>query len=118
MSTKPFPNAAPKISITRKRAPVWPFATRATLEYTITGLIVKGIVRELEPSDEWRIHPSTEARGSGFQHKRRVRGIDDKNDWIAVKLRQHVQDPTRTAARSGFEGNEIAGLNTDLAKLL
>ena len=64
------------------------------------------------------IHPSTEARGSGFQHERRVRGIDDMNDWIAVKFRQHAQDPSRTTTRSGFEGNEVASLNTDLAKLL
>jgi len=57
MSPKPFSNVAPKISIKRKRAPVWPFATRGILEQAITGLIDKGTVLELSPPDEWRIHP-------------------------------------------------------------
>ena len=118
MSANLFTNAAPKIAIKRKRTPVWPFATRATLEQAISGLIANGSVRELEPPDEWRIHPSTEARGNGFQHERFVRGIDDNLDWITVKLRQHAQDPARTSARSGFEGNEVSGLNTNLAELL
>jgi hypothetical protein len=67
MFPKPFSNAAPKIAIKRKRTHVWPFATRATLERAISGLVDKGTVEKLTPPDEWRIHPSTEARGSGFQ---------------------------------------------------
>ena len=118
MSIKPFPNAAPKISIKRKRAPVWPFATRGVLEQALSGLKDKGIVLELKPPSEWRIHPSTEARGSGFQHERLVWGIDDHDDWAVVKIRQHAADPTRTAGRTGFEGNDVVNLNTDLTQLL
>jgi hypothetical protein len=70
MSPKPFPNAAPKISIKRKRAPVLPFATIGALEHAISCLIDKGTVMELSPPSEWRVHPSTESRGSGFQHER------------------------------------------------
>ena len=44
MSLKPFPNAAPKISIKRKRAPVCPFANRGTFEKVIADLIDKGSV--------------------------------------------------------------------------
>jgi hypothetical protein len=66
MSPKPFPKAAPKISIERKRAPVKPFATRGALEQAITGLVDKGTVMELSPPTEWRAKPSTEARGSDF----------------------------------------------------
>ena len=68
MSPKPVSNAAPKISIKRKRTPVWLFATMGILEQAITGLIDKWTVMELSPPDEWRVHPSTEARGFGFQH--------------------------------------------------
>jgi hypothetical protein len=49
MPLKPFPNAAPKISIKRKKAPVWPFANKGTLEQAIADLIDKGSVRELSP---------------------------------------------------------------------
>jgi hypothetical protein len=80
MPVEPFPNAAPKITIKRKRAPVWPFATRAVLEQTLTGLKDKGIVLELQSPNDWRVHPSTEARGSGFQHERLVWGINDHDD--------------------------------------
>ena len=118
MSDKPIENAAKKISIKRKRAPVWPFATRATLERAVHGLVDQGIISELSPRDEWRVHPSTEARGSGFQHERLVRGINDRNEWITLKLRQHAQDPERTAGRTGFEGSEVADLNANLTKLL
>jgi len=93
MSFKPFPNAAPKISIKRKRAPVWPFATRGTLELAITGLVDKGTVRELSTLSEWRVHPSTKATGSCFQHERLVWGINDGDEWATVKIREHVQDP-------------------------
>ena len=72
MSTKPFPDAAPKITIKRKRAPVWPFATRGVLEQARKGLKDKGIVLELQTPNDWRVHPSTEARGSGFHHERLV----------------------------------------------
>jgi hypothetical protein len=72
MSPEPFPNAAPKIAIKRKRASVWPFATRGVLEQALSGLIDKGIVLELQTHNEWRIHPSTKARRSGLQYERLV----------------------------------------------
>ena len=86
MSLKPFSNAAPKISIKRKRAPVWPFATRGILELAITGLIDKGTIRELSPPSELRVHPSTGARGSGFEHERLAWGINDGDKWATVKI--------------------------------
>jgi len=86
MSLKPFPKAAPKISIKRKKAPVWPFATRGTLEQAIADIIDKGPVRELSPPSEWRIHPSIESRGSGFQHERLVWSINDGDGWATVKI--------------------------------
>jgi len=61
MSPKPYPNAAPKIAIKRKRAPVWPLASRGILEQALSGLIDKGSVLELQTPDERRINPSTEA---------------------------------------------------------
>ena len=90
MSTKPFFNAAPKIAIKMKRAPVWPFATRGVLEQALSGLNDKGIILELQIPNEWRIHPSTEATGSGFQHKRLVWGINDHDDRASVKIPQHA----------------------------
>ncbi len=60
MSKLPIENAT--IKIKRKRAPIWPFATRNLCERVIELLIKDDLVRELFPPDEWRIHPSTEAR--------------------------------------------------------
>ena len=116
MSGKPTDNAAKTISLKRKRAPVWPFTTRSVLEQAVATLVERGNVQELSPPDEWRIHPSTEARGSGFQHERRVWGINDVDQWIILKIKQHSQDPTRTAARTGFEGGQVSNLNSDLAQ--
>jgi len=119
MSGKPIDNATTTISLKRKRAPVWTFTTRPLLEHAIATLTERGTVQELSPlPDEWRIHPSTEARGSGFQHERRVWGIDDIDQWTVLKIRQHSQDPARTAARTGFEGGQVSNLNSDLAQLL
>jgi hypothetical protein len=93
-------------------------AFRGTLELAIADLINKGSVRELSPPCEWRIHPSTESRGSGFQHERLVWGINDGDEWTTVKIRQHAQDSSRTARRTGFEGVDVAVLNSDLTELL
>jgi hypothetical protein len=68
MFPKPFPNAAPKIAIKKKRASVWPLATKGVLEQALTGLFDRGTIIECSPPNEWRIHPSTVARRSGFQH--------------------------------------------------
>jgi hypothetical protein len=118
MSGKPSHNATTTITLKRKRAPIWPCTTRSVLEQGINILIETGTVEELSPPDEWRIHPSTEARGSGFHHERRVRGINDSDQWFVLKIRQHSQDPSRTTARTGFEGGQVSNLNSDLAQLL
>ena len=118
MSGEPIDNATTTISLKRKRAPVWTFTTRPVLEQAAATLAERGTVRELSPPDEWRIHPSTEARGSGFRHERRVWGINDVDQWIVLNIRQHSQDPIRTTARTGFEGSQVSKLNSDLAQLL
>jgi len=101
---KPFSNIAPKIAIKRKRAPVSPFATRGVLKQALSGFIDKGTILELQTPNEWRIHPSLESRGSGFQHERLVWGDNDHDDWAMVKIRQHASDPSRTTRRTSFEG--------------
>ncbi len=116
MSKQPIDNAT--IKIKRKRAPVWPFATRDLCERVIELLIKDELVRELSPPDEWRIHPSTEARGKGFQHERKLWVTNDLGTWHIAKLRQHAQDPTKSAGRSGFEGGFVSGLNSSFAELL
>ena len=46
-------------------------------------------------------------------------GINDQEQqWIVLKIRQHAQDPTRTTARTCFEGGHVSTLNTALAQLL
>jgi len=49
MFEKPIEDAAKNIPIKRKRASVWPFATRQTLESAISSLIEQGRIRELSP---------------------------------------------------------------------
>ena len=100
MSKQPIENVS--IKIKRKRALVWPFATRSLCEHDVKLLIEEDLVRELSPPDEWRIHPSTEARGKGDQHERKLWVTNDLNAWHIAKLRQHAQDPTKSARRSGF----------------
>ena len=53
--------------------------------------------------EEWRIHPSKETRGKGFQYKRRLWVKNDLNAWHVAKILQHAQNPTKTARRSSFE---------------
>jgi hypothetical protein len=67
------------IKIKRKRAPVWPFATRSLCEQAVKLLIEEELVRELSPPDVLRIHPSTEARGKGYQHERKLWVTNDLN---------------------------------------
>ena len=119
MSGQPAQFNATKTSpLKRKRAPVWPFATRAALDEALAVLIERGTISERSPKDEWSIHPSTEARGSAFQWEKWVWGSDDLGQWKEVKLRQHAQDPTRTAGRTGVEGGYVSNLNADLVQLL
>ena len=47
-----FSNAASKISIKRKKAPVWLFAIRGILEQAIIGLVDKGTFLELSTLGE------------------------------------------------------------------
>jgi hypothetical protein len=77
MSKQTIKNAS--IKIKRKRAPVWPFATRNLCEQVVKLLIEEDLVRELSPPDDWRIHPSTEARGKGYQHERKLWVTNDLN---------------------------------------
>jgi len=57
MSNKPINNAAPKIALKIKRAPVWPFATMIVLEQAISTLVERRTVQELSPPDVGRIQP-------------------------------------------------------------
>ena len=95
MSKQPIENVS--IKIERKRAPVWPFATRNLCEQVVKLLIEEDLVRKLSPPDEWRIHPSTEARRKGYQHERKLWVTNDLNAWHIAKRRQHAQDPTKSA---------------------
>ena len=116
MSKLPIENVS--IKIKRKKTPVWPFATRDLCEQVVKLLTEDDLVRELSPPDEWRIHPSTEARGKGFQHERKMWVKNDLNAWHIAKLRQHAQDPTKQAGRTGFEGGFVSHLNCSFAELL
>jgi hypothetical protein len=116
MSKHPIENVS--INIKRKRAPVWSFATRCLCGHVVKLLVEDDFVRELSPPNEWRIHSSTEARGKGFQHERRLWVTNDLNAWHITKLRQHAQDPTKSASRSGFEEGFVSRLNSSFAKLL
>ncbi len=74
---------------------MWPHATRNMCEQVIKLLAEEELVRELSPPEEWRIHPSTEAKGKGFQHERRLWVKNDLNARHIAKIRQHAQDPTK-----------------------
>ncbi len=72
-------DATKKVSIKRKGAPVSPLATRRMLDEAIACLIEGGTVREISPRNTLSIHPSTKASGSGFQHERRVWGLNERD---------------------------------------
>jgi len=78
-------------------------------EYGIKLLAEEELVGELSPPEEWRIHPSTEARDNGFQHKRRLLVKNELNAWHIVKIRQHAQDPTKLVGRSVTNLPQIIG---------
>ncbi len=118
MSNSPLDNAPKKIAIKRKRASAWPLAKRPILEEALNRLIAQASTQELTPSDELRIHPSTEARGSGYYHGRRIWGCIDLDQWTIIKVHQHAQDRTSRVGRFGFEGGFVFSLNSKLAKLL
>jgi hypothetical protein len=85
MSKHPIENVS--IKIKRKRAPVWPFATRSQCEQVVKLLIEEDLVRELSPPSDWRTHPSTKARGKGYQYERKLWVTNDLNAWHIAKLR-------------------------------
>jgi hypothetical protein len=116
MSKQPIVNAT--IKIKRKIAPVWPFVTMDLCEKVVKLLAKDEFVRELSPPEEWRIHPSTEARGKGFQHESRLWVENDLNAWHVAKLRHHAQDPAKSAGRSGFEAGFVSLVNSAFAELL
>ena len=116
MSKQPIVNAANHIK--RKKALVWPFATRSLCEKVVKLLEEDEFVGELSPPEEWRIHPSTESRGKGFQHERRLWFKNDLNVWHIAKLRQHAQDPSKSARKSGFEGGFLSMVNFAFVELL
>ena len=109
-------NAA--IKIKRKRAPVCPFATISMCEKVVKLLAKEEFVRELSSPKEWRINPSTESRGKGFHYERRLWVKNDVNACHIAKLRQHAQDPSKSARRSGFEGGFVSKVNSAFAELL
>ena len=88
MSNKSPITSAKTITLKIERALVWPFTTRPILEQSLATLIKRGTVQELPPPpDEWRLHPSTQTRGSGVHHERRVGGTNDQDQWIILKIR-------------------------------
>ena len=114
-----LPTNHASLKIKRKRAPVWPFAKKIPCEQFIGFLSKVELVKELSPPpEEWRIHPSTEARGNGFHHERRLWIRNDLNTLHIAKIRQHAQDPAKSAGRSGFEGGFVSQVNSTFAKLL
>jgi hypothetical protein len=118
MSKQPQDNAITiNVALKRKRAPVWPSATRAQCEEVIISLITaEGILQEFSPPDKWRINPGT-AKGK-VQHERLVRTLNGQGLWTSAKIRQHAQDPERSAGATSFEGGHLSTLNTSFTKLL
>jgi len=57
-------------------------------------------------------------RGKVFQLEMRLWVKNDLNAWHIAKIRQHTQDPTKSAGRSGFEGGFVSHANSDFAELL
>ena len=100
MSKQPIDHVSLKIK--RKRALVWPFATCSMYEHVVKLLVEDELVKELSPPEAWRIHPSIETRGKGLHHERRLLVKNVLTAWHITKLRQHAQDPKKSARRSGF----------------
>jgi len=104
-------------SLKRKRAPVWPSATRARCEEALLSLASEGLIQELSPPDEFRIHPSTVTKDKNH-HERFVLVKNDKDGWTNTKIRQHAHDLVLQFGRSGFEGGTVSILNSSFTKLL
>ncbi len=117
MSKQPQDNVSTSTSsLKRKRAPVWPSTTKAQCEEVLSSLSADGILQEFSPPDSWRINPGT-TKGK-VQHERLVRAINDQGIWSTTKIRQHAQDPSRSAGATGFEGSNFSTLNSSFSKLL
>ncbi len=77
MSKKPHDNVdTVAASLKMKRAPMWPFATRARCEEVLSSLTAEGTLQEFSPPDQWRINPGT-TKGK-VQHERLVRALNDQ----------------------------------------
>ncbi len=59
-------------------------------EQVIKLLAEDELVKELSPPEDWRTQSSTEAKGKGFQHERRLWVKNDLNSWHIAKIRQHA----------------------------
>jgi len=89
-------------SLKRKRAPVWPSATRAQCEETLLSLAHESLIQELNPLDAWRIHQSTINKDKN-QHKRFVLAKNDQDYWTRTKIHQHAHDHVRQSRGIGCE---------------
>ena len=78
MSKQPQGNVNPiNLALKRKKAPVWPSASRAQCEEALLSLAGEGLIQELNPPDVWRIHPSTITKDKN-QHERFVLAKNDQ----------------------------------------
>ena len=60
MSKQPHENVnTVATSLKRKRASMWPYATRVRCKEVLASLTTEGILQELSPSDAWCIIPGT-----------------------------------------------------------
>ncbi len=118
MSKQPQDNAnSINVALKRKRAPVWPFATKAQCEEILSSLTSEGLLQKLNPPDQWSVNKGT-TKGK-VQHERCVLALNDQGIWTRAKIRQHAQqDPARAAGATSFEGGHVSTLNSSFSKLL
>ncbi len=96
MSKQPIDNA---IKIKRKRAPVWPFATRDLCERVVECLIKNELARELTPPDEWRIPPRLKPGEKGFS----MRGSFGS---LRPNFTSEIQVPYRICSRTNLRNEQ------------
>ncbi len=117
MSKSPLENAvAIATALKRKRAHVFPLASRARCAEVLISLTVKGILQEHNPPDQWSINPGmTKCK---VQPERLVHALNDQLLWTNAKIRRHTQTPARTACANGIEGGYFSTFNFSFTKLL
>ncbi len=117
MSKQPHDNAISiNIALKRKRAPVWPYVTRAQCEEVLPSLTSEGLLQELNPPDQWSVNKGT-SKGK-VQHERYVLALNDQSIWTRVKIRHYAQDPAKAAGATGFEDGYVSIINSSFSKLL